>query len=141
MRWCPVTRVLTAGVAAVVVIVTIALALLLPHEPSARYGWALAGLVVSEVWIVTVVLAGSWIRRGDALNFLPATLAALPVLVISVIGLAVDLGPILGTLLYVVGWAAAVVMLLVSIAWNTREARRAVAVPKEPDFTITHGSA
>ncbi|SJM67218.1 hypothetical protein [Gulosibacter sp. 10] len=141
-------KVLLAACALVVVGATVAVALLLvPDAPGAFIG-ALAGLVIAEIYAAVLLLVFMETRTGDANNFIPAVLGAVAPLVISLVVLLV--GGLLGVwqiVLLVLAWAAAVVLLLLSLAANhaeTKQARLAeearAADPRAP-FRASGGKA
>lgn len=134
------SRGLVIAAAAVVIGATVVLALVIPPEPTQRYLWALVGLVLAQLWCFAVPVGASWSSRVDALDAIPAVLASIPVLVISVIGLVLDPGPVLATILYVIGWSIAIVSLLLVLGHSARTAAR-TDDPAGADFTIKRGSA
>lgn len=103
--------------------------------------FTLIAVVVVEVYIATVLFQARTWGQGDALNLIPALVAAVPVLLVSFLGLAVHFSVLVGVVVYVLGWAVALTVLLASISAAQQRERRAKATPSEPDFTIRPGSA
>jgi len=131
-------RIFLYAAAGVVVVATIVLALVLFHEPTAKNYLALAGLVVAELYLFGLVFYASAVKEGDSNNFLPAIVAAVPALLVSVVVVATDLNRIVIAVLEIVAWAIALVGLFLSLAHNKDEAEKASQVPDNP-FGITPG--
>jgi len=136
-----VSRIYLAAAAAAVVIATVIITFVVLGEPTEAQLGSLVALVVAEVYAFGVLLFAASVRRGDSNNFIPAILAAIPPLLVGVIVLAAPLDSTVALILQVIGWAIAIIALLVSFAVNRAEASQAEAAPSKPDFSAKRGKA
>ncbi len=134
-------KILSAAAAAVVVIATIITVLAVIAEPTRAQIAGLGVLVIAELYAFGVVFYARWSRRGDANNFIPAVLAAIAPLIVSVVVLTVSPNTIVTTVLHVIAWAIALIALFVSLAANHVEATRGEDAPDARDLTAKPGKA
>lgn len=133
-------KALALAVPAIVVIATVVLALVLFKQPTTKDYLALVGLVIAELYIAGITHIGFSVKEGDSNNFLPALVATIPVLIVSIIVIATSPGRVVIAVLEIIGWAIALIGLTVSWRANLREADNAKNASADP-LHITPGKA
>jgi hypothetical protein len=134
-----VTRIYLGAAAAIVVIATVIITLVVLGEPTEAQAGALVALVIAQVYTFGVLFLAASVRKGDSNNFIPAILATIPILIVGIIVLATSLDPTVAVILQVIGWAIALIAFLVSFAVNRAEASQAESAPGKPDFNARPG--
>lgn len=110
-------------------------------EFDAQRRFTLGALLAVELYIAGLMYFASRPAKGDAVSAAPAVVAVVPISVTSFVGLFVNFGALLGTVLYVFGWVAALIVLLVVLKTEADHRQRSASTPSRPDFTIEEGSA